>query len=93
MRYPCWLAESHILTGWPSMNMPQPYKARSFDLSNLKGISDQTLNMHFKLYEGYVNASNQLTRQIGDILKMAGVSGSLSWQAGLLMRNPSMSRM
>jgi len=32
----------------------QSYKPQQFDLSGLKGISDQTLEMHFKLYEGYV---------------------------------------
>jgi hypothetical protein len=26
------------------------YQARQFNLSNLKGISDETLEMHFKLY-------------------------------------------
>jgi hypothetical protein len=30
------------------------YKPREFNLSGLNGISDQTLEMHFKLYEGYV---------------------------------------
>ena len=30
------------------------YKARQFDLSDMQGISDNTLEMHFKLYEGYV---------------------------------------
>ena len=28
------------------------YKAKQFKLSNLQGISDKTLEMHFKLYEG-----------------------------------------
>ena len=26
------------------------YKSKQFNLSNLNGISDQTLEMHFKLY-------------------------------------------
>ena len=30
------------------------YTAKQFDLSGLNGISDRTLEMHFKLYEGYV---------------------------------------
>jgi len=33
--------------------MGKTYNARTFNLSNLKGISDETLEMHFKLYEGY----------------------------------------
>ncbi len=40
----------------------------SFDLSGLKGISNQTVEMHFKLYEGYVNATNALTEKISEIL-------------------------
>ena len=34
--------------------MSTPYVAKKFTLSGLVGISDQTLDMHFKLYEGYV---------------------------------------
>ena len=45
------------------------YKARQFDLSGLKGISDQTLEMHFKLYEGYVKETNNLTQRITDFIK------------------------
>jgi len=44
------------------------YKARQFDLSNLKGISDQTLEMHFKLYEGYVKETNNLTDKISEFI-------------------------
>jgi Fe-Mn family superoxide dismutase len=44
------------------------YKAKKFNLSRLKGISDQTLEMHFKLYEGYVQAVNELNEKITDIL-------------------------
>lgn len=45
------------------------YAARSFNLSGLKGISDKTLEMHFKLYEGYVKETNRLNEQISIILK------------------------
>jgi Fe-Mn family superoxide dismutase len=44
------------------------YKPKSFDLSGLNGISDQTLEMHFKLYEGYVTNTNTLTERIAAIL-------------------------
>lgn len=44
------------------------YKARQFDLSGLKGISDQTLEMHFKLYEGYVKETNNLTERINQFI-------------------------
>lgn len=44
------------------------YKARQFNLSNLKGISDETLEMHFKLYEGYVKETNNLTDRISQFI-------------------------
>jgi superoxide dismutase, Fe-Mn family len=44
------------------------YKPQQFDLSGLKGISDQTLQMHFKLYDGYVKATNELNARIAAIL-------------------------
>ena len=44
------------------------YKARDFNLSNLKGISDQTLEMHFKLYEGYVKETNKLNERIAEFI-------------------------
>jgi Fe-Mn family superoxide dismutase len=40
------------------------YKARQFNLSGLNGISDQTLEVHFKLYEGYVKETNNLSEKI-----------------------------
>ena len=49
------------------------YKARQFDLSGLKGISDKTLEMHFKLYEGYVKETNNLSTRIAEFIKDANV--------------------
>ena len=49
------------------------YKARQFDLSGLKGISDKTLEMHFKLYEGYVKETNNLSTRIAEFIKDAKV--------------------
>lgn len=46
----------------------ESYKPKTFDLSGLTGISDKTLEMHFKLYEGYVTNTNLLTEKIGEIL-------------------------
>src|SRR4026209_1601148 len=46
------------------MTSGSAYKARQFNLSGLKGISDETLEMHFKLYEGYVKETNNLTERI-----------------------------
>ena len=46
-----------------------PYKARQFNLSGLNGISDRTMEMHFKLYEGYVAETNKLSEKIAEFLK------------------------
>jgi Fe-Mn family superoxide dismutase len=45
------------------------YEARKFDLKGLQGISDETLELHFKLYAGYVKGTNALTSRIDEILK------------------------
>lgn len=49
--------------------MSNAYKAQTFNLSNLNGISDNTLAMHFKLYEGYVTNTNLLNEQIAELAK------------------------
>jgi len=49
------------------------YKAREFNISGLQGISDKTLEMHFKLYEGYVKETNNLTEKISEFIKDAKV--------------------
>jgi len=49
------------------------YTPRQFDLSGLKGISDETLDVHFKLYEGYVKETNKLTEKITDFIKDGNV--------------------
>ena len=45
------------------------YTTQTFNLSGLKGISDKTLEMHFKLYDGYVKETNLLNEQIAEILE------------------------
>jgi Fe-Mn family superoxide dismutase len=45
------------------------YQPKKFNLAGLRGISDQTLEMHFKLYEGYVKETNRLQQNIAGILK------------------------
>jgi Fe-Mn family superoxide dismutase len=49
------------------------YTARTFDLSGLEGISDQTLEVHFGLYAGYVKNTNILNEQLAGMAK-AGVT-------------------
>src|SRR6185295_10610501 len=55
------------------MSTTGTYNARQFNLSGLKGISDQTLEMHFKLYEGYVKETNNLTERITEFIKDGNV--------------------
>jgi superoxide dismutase, Fe-Mn family len=50
------------------MGIDTSYQPKQFDLSSLNGISDQTLEMHFKLYEGYVKETNKLTAKIAEFL-------------------------
>src|SRR4051812_1759416 len=45
------------------------YQPKYFNLSGLAGISDETLDMHFKLYDGYVRNTNELNERIADVLK------------------------
>jgi superoxide dismutase, Fe-Mn family len=51
------------------MKLSEPYKARSFDIHGLDGISDHTVDVHLKLYEGYVKETNNLTDHIREVLK------------------------
>lgn len=50
------------------MQPPELYRPKQFSLSGLNGISDETLDMHFKLYEGYVKETNRLTERISSFL-------------------------
>ena len=47
-------------------------------MSNLTGISDETLEMHFKLYEGYVKETNKLNDKIAEFVKDATKSIRMS---------------
>jgi len=51
------------------MGLNTVYKAKTFDLSDLTGISNETLAMHFKLYEGYVTNTNTLNEKIAELIK------------------------
>ena len=55
------------------MSTTGSYKAREFNLSGLSGISDKTLEMHFKLYEGYVKETNNLTQRIAEFIQDGNV--------------------
>jgi Fe-Mn family superoxide dismutase len=45
------------------------YQPKEFNLSGLNGISDRTMEMHFKLYEGYVKETNKLTEKLSEFIK------------------------
>ncbi|KAB2840006.1 superoxide dismutase [bacterium] len=49
------------------------YRPKTFPLSGLRGISDKTLETHFKLYEGYVKQSNELNERISELLRRGRV--------------------
>lgn len=49
------------------------YKAKEFNLGGLQGISDETLEMHFKLYQGYVKETNKLSEKIEEFIKDGNV--------------------
>lgn len=50
------------------MSNQLPYTPKQFALNGLNGISDRALEMHFKLYEGYVKETNNLNEQIASFL-------------------------
>jgi superoxide dismutase, Fe-Mn family len=49
------------------------YAARHFSLSGLRGISDRTLEMHFKLYEGYIKETNRLMDKLSHYSKNGSI--------------------
>src|SRR5438067_2106621 len=67
------LRSGHYKWEGKSMGTNDSYQPKQFDLNGLHGISDQTLEMHFKLYEGYVKETNRLTEKIWDFLKDGNV--------------------
>lgn len=52
------------------------YKPKTFNLSGLNGISDKTLEMHFKLYEGYVTNTNTLNERIAAIIGKGSIDAT-----------------
>jgi Fe-Mn family superoxide dismutase len=54
----------------------QSYTPKKFDLAGLQGISDNTLQIHFGLYEGYVKNTNLLNEQIAEQIKNGQAAGA-----------------
>lgn len=60
--------QNQRLTQTPSSM--EPYTAKDFSyLLGMQGISDGTLNMHFKLYQGYVKNTNLLLDILNNYMK------------------------
>jgi|SRR3989338_3760981 len=45
------------------------YKAQTFNLPKLEGISEESVKQHISLYEGYVKNFNSMTSQLVELLK------------------------
>ena len=62
------------------------YTPKKWDLSNLQGISDETLQIHFGLYEGYVKNTNTLNERITELRQAGKASGADPAYAELVRR-------
>jgi Fe-Mn family superoxide dismutase len=62
------------------------YKSRYFDLGGLRGISDRSLEVHFKLYQDYVRATNLLTERIAELARQFADHGEATPLFPLLER-------
>ena len=62
------------------------YTAHEWDLAGLHGISDQTLEMHFGLYQGYVKNTNLLNQQLAELRAGGKNVGSAPGYAELVRR-------
>ena len=54
----------------------ESYTPKKWDLAGLQGISDQTLQVHFGLYEGYVKNTNLLNEQISEQVNAGKAAGA-----------------
>ena len=62
------------------------YTPKKWELSGLQGISDETLQIHFGLYEGYVKNTNLLNEQIAGIRQAGKNAGADPAYAELVRR-------
>ena len=62
------------------------FKPQTWNLDRLEGISNKTLEAHFKLYEGYVKNTNLLREQIAEVAARGGLKGTDPKFAGLKRR-------
>jgi Fe-Mn family superoxide dismutase len=59
-----------------TLTKQQSYQPKKWSLSGLQGISDNTLAVHFGLYEGYVKNTNLLNEQIAELVKSGQAGGA-----------------
>ena len=63
------------------LNAAAPYQAKDYSqLLGMPGFSDDLLKMHFKLYQGYVKSTNELTLQL-NVLGKGGQARSYEYGA------------
>ena len=62
------------------------YTPKKWDLSGLQGISDDTLQIHFGLYEGYVKNTNTLSERITELRQSGKAAGADPAYAELVRR-------
>jgi len=55
---------------------PRVFVPKKWNLAELHGISDATLEMHFGLYEGYVKNTNLLNERLADIRERGKATGT-----------------
>jgi Fe-Mn family superoxide dismutase len=51
------------------MTKVKPYEAKTFTLQGLEGISQEQLEQHYKLYQGYVNNTNILNDKVAELIE------------------------
>jgi Fe-Mn family superoxide dismutase len=62
------------------------YKPKTFDLHGLEGISDNTIDLHLSLYEGYVKNTNLLSLELTKLAMKNSASASNPVYAALKRR-------
>jgi superoxide dismutase, Fe-Mn family len=69
-----------------TQTLPKNYTPKKWDLAGLQGISDETLRIHFGLYEGYVKNTNLLNERLTEMRSAGKNSGADPAYAELVRR-------
>jgi len=69
-----------------TQTLPRTYTPKKWDLSGLQGISDETLQIHFGLYDGYVKNTNLLNERLAELRSAGKNSGADPAYAELVRR-------